>query len=115
MLRSIDPNVRLVDVSQHPIETVTPRGLVTGGLEYEFDTLVLPTGFDAVTGVLKRMDLRGRRGLSIQDKWRDGPQNYLGLATAGFPNLFNVAGAGSTSAFTCVILSIDRAFAIVSL
>ena len=102
------PNVRLVDVSQHPIETVTPRGLVTGGLEYEFDTLVLATGFDAVTGVLKRMDLRGRRGLSIQDKWRDGPQNYLGLATAGFPNLFNVAGAGSTSAFTCVILSIEH-------
>ncbi len=65
------PNVRLVDVSQHLIETVTPRGLVTGGREYEFDTLVLATGFDAVTGVLKRMDLRGRRGLSIRDKWRD--------------------------------------------
>jgi len=102
------PNVRLVDVSQSPIEAVTPRGLVTGGREYEFDTLVLATGFDAVTGALNRMDLRGRRGLSIQDKWRDGALNYLGLATAGFPNLFNVAGAGSTSAFTCVILSIEH-------
>jgi cation diffusion facilitator CzcD-associated flavoprotein CzcO len=102
------PNVRLVDVSQRPIEAVTPRGLMTAGREYEFDMLVLATGFDAVSGALKRMDLRGRRGLSIQDKWRDGVQNYLGLATAGFPNLFNVAGAGSTSAFTCVILSIEH-------
>ena len=102
------PNVTLVDVSKHPIDAVTPRGLMTGGREYEFDTLVLATGFDAVTGTLKRMDLRGRGGPSIQDKWRDAPQNYLGLATAGFPNLFNVAGAGSTSAFTCVILSIEH-------
>lgn len=102
------PNVRLVDVSRRPIEAVTPRGLVTGGREYEFDTLVLATGFDALSGALKRMDLRGRHGLSIQDKWRDGPQNYLGLGTAGFPNLFNVAGAGSPSAFTSVILSIEH-------
>jgi len=102
------PNVRLVDVSQCPIETVTPRGLVTGGREDEFDTLVLATGFDAVSGAWKQMDLRARHGLSIRDKWRDGPQNYLGLATAGFPNLLNVAGAGSTSAFTRLILSIEH-------
>ncbi len=102
------PNVTLVDVSRRPIDAVTPRGLITAGREYEFDTLILATGFDAVTGALTAIDLRGRGGLAIQDKWRDGPQNYLGLATAGFPNLFNVAGAGSTSAFTCVILSIEH-------
>jgi cation diffusion facilitator CzcD-associated flavoprotein CzcO len=102
------PNVTLVDVSRRPIEAVTPRGLIAGGREYECDALILATGFDAVTGALTAIDLRGRGGLSIKDKWRDGPQNYLGLATAGFPNLFNVAGAGSTSAFTCVILSIEH-------
>lgn len=102
------PNVTLVDVSRHPIDAVTPRGLMTGGREYEFDALVLATGFDAVTGTLMRMDLRGRGGMRIQDKWRAGPLNYLGLTVAGFPNLFNVAGAGSTSAFTSVIVSIEH-------
>lgn len=102
------PNVALVDVSEAPIDAITPRGLQAGGREYDFDTLVLATGFDAVTGTLMRLDLRGRGGLRIQDKWRDGPLNYLGLAVAGFPNLFNIAGAGSTSAFTSVIVSIEH-------
>jgi cyclohexanone monooxygenase len=102
------PNVTLVDISQHPIDTIIPNGLVTGGRTYEFDTLVLATGFDAVTGTLTRMDLRGRGGVRIQDVWRNGPVNYLGLTVAGFPNLFNIAGAGSTAAFTSVILSIEH-------
>jgi cyclohexanone monooxygenase len=102
------PNVQLVDVSEQPIEAITPGGLRTGGREYDFDTLVLATGFDAVTGPLMRLDLRGRGGMRIQDKWRGGPLNYLGLAVAGFPNLFNIAGAGSTSAFTSVIVSIEH-------
>jgi cyclohexanone monooxygenase len=102
------PNVTLVDVSQHSIDVMTRDGLVTGGRRYRFDTLVLATGFDAVTGTLTRMDLRGRSGVRIQDKWREGPVNYLGLTTAGFPNLFHIAGAGSTSAFTSVILSIEH-------
>ncbi|MGJ7506254.1 flavin-containing monooxygenase [Variovorax sp. GT1P44] len=101
-------NVRLVDVSDRPIEAITPGGLRAGGREHAFDTLVLATGFDAVTGPLMRLDLRGRDGLRIQDKWRDGPVNYLGLTVAGFPNLFNIAGAGSTSAFTSVIVSIEH-------
>lgn len=101
-------NVRLVDVSEQPIEAITPTGLRAGGHEHAFDTLVLATGFDAVTGTLMRLDLRGRGGLRIQDKWRDGPLNYLGLTVAGFPNLFNIAGAGSTSAFTSVIVSIEH-------
>ena len=102
------PNVQLVDVSEHPIDAVTTSGLQAGGRDHAFDTLVLATGFDAVTGTLMRLDLRGRGGVRIQDKWRDGPVNYLGLAVAGFPNLFNIAGAGSSSAFTSVILSIEH-------
>jgi cyclohexanone monooxygenase len=102
------PNVHLVDVSERPIEAITPGGLRTGAREHAFDTLVLATGFDAVTGTLMRLDLRGRGGLRIQDKWRHGPLNYLGLTVAGFPNLFNIAGPGSAAAFTSVILTIEH-------
>ena len=102
------PNVSLVDVSETPIERITPGGAVVGAREYELDALVLATGFDAMTGTLARLNIRGRKGLSLQEKWRPGPLNYLGLATAGFPNLFNVAGAGSTSAFTSVLVSIEH-------
>ena len=102
------PNVRLVDVSQHPIDEITPAGLKTNGHEFEFDALVLATGFDAMTGTLMRMDLRGRDGLTIQQKWRAGPLNYLGLTIAGFPNLFNITGPGSPAAFTNVIVSIEH-------
>ena len=102
------PNVTLVDVSEQPVAQITPTGLVTGGKAYEFDTLVLATGFDAITGTLMRIDLRGREGVRIQDKWAAGPLNYLGLMTQGFPNMFHVAGAGSTSAFTAVTVSIEH-------
>jgi len=102
------PNVRLVDISQQPIERFTATGLRSGGREFEFDTLVLATGFDAMTGTLMRLDLRGRNGLSIRDKWQAGPLNYLGLGIGGFPNLFNIAGPGSTSAFTNVIVAIEH-------
>ena len=102
------PNVRLVDVSEHPIDEITATGLTTGGREYSVDAIVLATGFDAMTGTLMRLDLRGRGGLRIQQKWHAGPLNYLGLMFAGFPNLFNVAGPGSTSAFTSVIQSIEH-------
>ena len=102
------PNVKLVDISQQPIDEITPTGLRTGGVDYAFDALVLATGFDAMTGTLMRLELTGRDGLRIQDKWRAGPLNYLGLMTQGFPNLFNVAGPGSTSAFTNVMVSIEH-------
>ncbi|MGL6110232.1 MAG: flavin-containing monooxygenase, partial [Rubrivivax sp.] len=102
------PNVRLVDISRQPIETITATGLKSGGREFEFDALVLATGFDAMTGSLMRLDLRGRAGLPIRQKWQAGPLNYLGLTIAGFPNLFNIAGPGSTSAFTNVIVAIEQ-------
>ena len=95
-------------MSHTPIARINPRGVLVDGREYELDALVLATGFDAMTGTLMRLELRGRNGLRIQDKWAGGPLNYLGLAVAGFPNLFNIAGAGSTSAFTSVILSIEH-------
>ena len=101
-------NVRLVDVGSHPIDEITPGGLVTNGQEHQFDALVLATGFDAMTGTLMRMDLRGRGGARIQDKWHAGPLNYLGLMVAGFPNLFNIAGPGSPAPFTNVMVSIEH-------
>ena len=102
------PNVKLVDISRSPIERFSATGLHSGGREFKFDALVLATGFDAMTGTLMRLDLRGRSGLPIRQKWHAGPLNYLGLTIAGFPNLFNIAGPGSTSAFTNVIVSIEQ-------
>jgi cation diffusion facilitator CzcD-associated flavoprotein CzcO len=102
------PNVRLVDIASDPIERITPRGLKTRAAEYEFDELVLATGFDAMTGSLTRLELCGRGGVSIGDTWREGPVNYLGLMIRGFPNLFNIVGPGSPSAFTNVIVAIEQ-------
>ena len=102
------PNVALVDVAAHPIEAVSPRGVVCGGREVALDTLVLATGFDAYTAPMMRIDLRGRDGLRIADKWRAGPANYLGLTVAGFPNLFNIAGPGSPSAFTNFFVGVEH-------
>ena len=101
-------NVKLVDVSQHAIDQITPDGVMTHGAVHALDALVLATGFDAITGTHTRLDLRGKGGLTIQHKWQAGPLNYLGLMVAGFPNLFNIAGAGSTSAFTNVMRSIEH-------
>jgi cyclohexanone monooxygenase len=102
------PHVELIDVSGTPIERITPRGVVVDGREHALDALVLATGFDAMTGTLTRLRLHGRDGLAMRDKWAAGALNYLGLATAGFPNLFHVAGAGSTAAFTTVTLAIEH-------
>jgi cation diffusion facilitator CzcD-associated flavoprotein CzcO len=101
-------NVRLVDVSADPIKEISARALHTVAQTYELDALVLATGFDAMTGALTRIDLRGRGGLRIQDKWHGGPLNYLGLMVAGFPNMFNITGPGSTSAFTNVMVAIEQ-------
>jgi cation diffusion facilitator CzcD-associated flavoprotein CzcO len=101
-------NVELVDVSQAPVEALTPKGLISGGKTYEFDALVLATGFDAMTGTLMKLDIRGLGGVSIQEKWKSGPLNYLDLTVAGFPNFFNIAGPGSTSAFTLGTLAIEH-------
>ncbi len=102
------PNVRLVDVSEAPIEAITPKGVRTGGQEYEVDCLVFATGFDAMTGSLLKIDIRGRGGLSLRDKWEAGPRTWLGLGVSGFPNMFTVSGPGSPSVLTNMIVSIEQ-------
>jgi cyclohexanone monooxygenase len=102
------PNVTLVDVSDEPIERITANGLRVGGKDYSFDCLVLATGFDAMTGALLNIDFRGRRGLKLKDKWREGPKTYLGLTMAGFPNLFAITGPGSPSVLTNMLPSIEQ-------
>jgi cyclohexanone monooxygenase len=101
-------NVSLVDVSEDPIEEITEKGLLTGGTEYAFDELIFATGFDAMTGTLMRIDIRGRNGLSIQEKWEAGPLTYLGLSISGFPNLFTISGPGSPSVLSNMIVTIEQ-------
>jgi cyclohexanone monooxygenase len=99
-------NVTLVDVRAAPIEEILPGGLRTAdGTVYELDALVCATGFDAMTGALRDIDLQNGRGLSIADKWADGPRCYLGLAMAGFPNLFMITGPQSPSVKAQMILA----------
>ena len=102
------PNVSLVDLGAAPIEAITPAGVRSGGVEHAFDCLVFATGFDAMTGPLLAIDIRGRDGLALRDKWRDGPRSYLGLGSAGFPNLFIITGPGSPSVLTNMMVSIEQ-------
>jgi cation diffusion facilitator CzcD-associated flavoprotein CzcO len=86
------PNVKLVDIKETPIERITPTGLKTSDAEYEFDMIIYATGFDAITGSFDRIDIRGVNGLRLKDKWRDGPQTYLGVMVEGFPNMTMLMG-----------------------
>jgi cation diffusion facilitator CzcD-associated flavoprotein CzcO len=86
------PNVQLIDISETPIERITPTGVRTSDAEYEFDIIVYATGFDAITGAFDRIDIRGVDGASLKDKWKDGPQTFLGILVDGFPNLLMVMG-----------------------
>ncbi|MDA1326863.1 MAG: NAD(P)/FAD-dependent oxidoreductase [Proteobacteria bacterium] len=90
-------NVELVDVSGSPIERITADGLVANGRDFRFDSIVFATGFDAMTGTLFKVDIRGRDGLALKDKWHAGPRTYLGLMSESFPNLFTITGPGSPS------------------
>ncbi|MEO2168440.1 MAG: cyclohexanone monooxygenase, partial [bacterium] len=101
-------NVSLVDVSEIPIGAITERGLRVGDKEYEFDCLVLATGFDAMTGAILGMDIHGRAGSALAEKWAEGPRTYLGLQMAGFPNLFTITGPGSPSVLTNMLPSIEQ-------
>ncbi|CAB5050910.1 MAG: NAD(P)-binding protein [Actinobacteria bacterium] len=102
------PNVSLVDVGTDPIECITEHGLVAGGDQHTFDVLVYATGFDAMTGSLLKIDIRGRNDQPLADAWNAGPVTYLGLSTAGFPNMFMVSGPGSPSVLTNMIMSIEQ-------
>src|SRR3954462_5168275 len=101
------PNVRLVDIRSNPIEQILPNAVRAGGKDYEVDALVLATGFDAMTGSVARIDIRGRDGQTLNQKWAEGPKTYLGVMSAGFPNLFIITGPGSPSVLSNMIVSIE--------
>ncbi|HYT38639.1 MAG TPA: NAD(P)/FAD-dependent oxidoreductase [Acidimicrobiia bacterium] len=101
-------NVRLVDVRATPIEEFTDAGIRTAAEAFTFDSIVFATGFDAISGALLAIDIRGRAGRTLRDAWADGPQAYLGVAAAGFPNLFMVTGPGSPSVLSNMVVSIEQ-------
>jgi cyclohexanone monooxygenase len=101
-------NVDLVDVRTSPIEAIAPDGVVVGGRVYPADAIVFATGFDAMTGALTRINIVGRDRVALADKWEAGPVTYLGLMTAGFPNLFMITGPGSPSVLSNMIVSIEQ-------
>jgi cyclohexanone monooxygenase len=101
-------NVSLVDVRSEPIERVTPTGIRTSAAEYPLDVIVLAIGFDAMTGALLRIDITGRGGEKLRERWAGGPKTYLGMAVAGFPNMFLITGPGSPSVFTNMVTSIEQ-------
>jgi cation diffusion facilitator CzcD-associated flavoprotein CzcO len=85
-------NVELIDITETPIDRITPKGIKTSDREYEFDIIIYATGFDAITGSFDRIDFRGVDGVRLQDKWKNGPQTYLGVMVDGFPNMMMLMG-----------------------
>lgn len=102
------PNVELVDISEEPIEGLTETGIHAAGRRVEVDTVVMATGFDAMTGSILKIDPRGANGTPLSAAWAEGPKSYLGLAVAGFPNLFTVTGPGSPSVLSNMLMSIEQ-------
>ena len=101
-------NVSLVNLRRTPIETITETGIETSDGAREFDAIVYATGFDAMTGPLLRVDIRGRSGKRLVDAWIDGPRSYLGIAIHGFPNLFTITGPSSPSVLSNMLVSIEQ-------
>jgi len=101
-------HVKLVDVSKTPIERFTPDGIEVDGVAYPLDTAVCATGFAAMTGSFDKIAITGRKGLTLAEKWRAGPRAYLGIASAGFPNLFTITGPGSPSVLASMIQAIEQ-------
>ncbi|MGH8598008.1 MAG: flavin-containing monooxygenase, partial [Gammaproteobacteria bacterium] len=101
-------NVKLVDVNRTPIQEITPDGIRVNGVEYPCAAIVFATGFDAMTGSLNRIDIRGKGQQKLKDKWSAGPRTYLGLTCAGFPNFFTISGPGSPSVLTNMVTSIEQ-------
>ena len=101
-------NTRLVDVKTAPITALSRTGLVCADESFEVDSIVFATGFDAMTGAILKIDIQGAGGVSIREAWRAGPATYLGLGIAGFPNLFAIAGPGSPSVLSNMLVSIEQ-------
>ena len=102
------PHVRLIDLRQHPIVSMSESGIDTTDESLEFDAVVYATGFDAMTGPVVAVDIEGRDGVSLREKWADGPSTYLGLTTVGFPNFFTITGPGSPSVLSNMAVSIEQ-------
>jgi cation diffusion facilitator CzcD-associated flavoprotein CzcO len=102
------PNVRLVDLRETPIEGITEKGIRTSDAEDEFDMIVYATGFDAITGAFDRIDIRGSGGQKLKDKWSDGPRTYLGLNIAGFPNFLTLVGPHNAATFCNIPRCIEQ-------
>jgi cyclohexanone monooxygenase len=101
-------NVTLVDVRSKPIKEITATGLRTEDTEYALDAIVFATGFDAMTGAMKEIDIHTDAGLSIEQKWQDGPRTYLGIMMTGFPNLFMITGPQSPGVKSQMILACEQ-------
>ena len=101
-------NVKLVDLRDEPFVAVNETGIETTAGQYDFDVIVYATGFDAMTGALNRIDIRGNGGQTLKEKWAAGPRNYLGLMAVGFPNLFTITGPGSPSVLSNMLVSIEQ-------
>ncbi len=101
-------NVDLVDISETPIEEITPQGIRTSAAEIPLDVIIYATGFDAFTGSLLKPEITGRGGLTLREKWSAGPTSYLGLGVRGFPNMFVIVGPGSPSLLSNVLLSSEE-------
>jgi cyclohexanone monooxygenase len=101
-------NVTLIDIVETPIREITPTGLRTSTASYQLDSIVCAIGFDAMTGAIGKIDVRGRGGIALKETWGQGPRTYLGLMVAGFPNLFMITGPGSPSVLSNVAVSIEQ-------
>ena len=101
-------NVALVDLKATPIEAITPAGVRTTAAEHLLDIIVFATGFDALTGALLKIDIRGEDGIALREVWADGPHTYLGLQVAGFPNLFTLTGPQSPSVLCNLPVPIEQ-------
>ncbi len=101
-------NVHLIDLRREPLKAISARGIETDAAEYEVDCIVFAIGFDAMTGALREIDIRGAGGASLRERWSDGPSTYLGLAVTGFPNMFMVTGPGSPSVLSNMVVSIEQ-------
>lgn len=101
-------NVKLVDISKKPIQRLVTDGIIVDDQLYAFDSIIFATGFDAMTGSIFNVDIKGRGGLALKEKWNAGPKTYLGLMSASFPNLFMITGPGSPSVKSNMIMSIEQ-------
>jgi cation diffusion facilitator CzcD-associated flavoprotein CzcO len=112
------PNVRLVDIRETPIERITPAGIKTSDAEHQLDMIIYATGFDAITGAFDRIDVRGLGGRRLRETWAEGPRTYLGLQIVGFPNLFTLVGPHNAATFCniprCIEQNVDWVTALIA-